>query len=153
MERVSVRAIWVARVLGAMVFTLNGTGVIDQTIPANEMMERGGVARFRIRQGVRALYLTLGCGVARILGRGGPCSQKGENREDCNWFCAELHNRRGLPIFRYSRSQSTGGPWSANRTCHDAGIRFHGQSVDPKRSGSDDQTLVRRTHRPSAKYG
>jgi putative oxidoreductase len=41
MERLLLNAIWVARVLVAMVFILNATGVIDQTIPAKEMMERG----------------------------------------------------------------------------------------------------------------
>lgn len=41
MEPLFTNMIRVARVLVAMVFILNAIGVIDQTIPAKEMMERG----------------------------------------------------------------------------------------------------------------
>jgi putative oxidoreductase len=41
MDRYSRYARVVARVLIAMVFVLNGLGIIDQTIPAREMAERG----------------------------------------------------------------------------------------------------------------
>jgi putative oxidoreductase len=41
MKPLSGKAIRVARVLIAIVFVLNAIGVIDQTIPAKEMMERG----------------------------------------------------------------------------------------------------------------
>jgi putative oxidoreductase len=41
MERVLAKVTCVARILVAMVFILNATGVIDQTIPAKEMVERG----------------------------------------------------------------------------------------------------------------
>jgi putative oxidoreductase len=41
MQNLSVNAVRVARVMMALVFILNATGVIDQTIPAREMMERG----------------------------------------------------------------------------------------------------------------
>src|ERR1700737_3167745 len=41
MDRFSHYAIVVARVLISVVFVLNGFGIIDQTIPAKEMMERG----------------------------------------------------------------------------------------------------------------
>jgi putative oxidoreductase len=41
MDRYSGYALVVARILIAMVFVLNGLGIIDQTIPAREMTERG----------------------------------------------------------------------------------------------------------------
>jgi hypothetical protein len=41
MKSLSKNAIRLARVLIALVFVLNAIGVIDQTIPAKEMMERG----------------------------------------------------------------------------------------------------------------
>jgi uncharacterized membrane protein YphA (DoxX/SURF4 family) len=41
MKSLSENAIRLARVLIAIVFVLNAIGVIDQTIPAKEMMERG----------------------------------------------------------------------------------------------------------------
>ena len=41
MDRNSRYALVVARVMLAMVFVLNGLGIIDQTIPAKEMIERG----------------------------------------------------------------------------------------------------------------
>ena len=41
MERLSHYGIVVARVLASLVFVLNGFGVIDQTIPAKELIERG----------------------------------------------------------------------------------------------------------------
>jgi uncharacterized membrane protein YphA (DoxX/SURF4 family) len=40
MENLSASAQHIARVVMAIVFMLNATGVIDQTIPAKEMMER-----------------------------------------------------------------------------------------------------------------
>jgi putative oxidoreductase len=41
MKALSENGIRFARVLIAIVFVLNATGIIDQTIPAKEMMERG----------------------------------------------------------------------------------------------------------------
>lgn len=41
MQRISRVAIWIARLLIATVFVLNAVGVIDQSIPAKEMVERG----------------------------------------------------------------------------------------------------------------
>ena len=41
MQRISAQVILVARVLVAMVFVMNAIGVIDQGIPAKEMMKRG----------------------------------------------------------------------------------------------------------------
>ncbi len=41
MQNLSASAVRIARVMIAVVFILNATGVIDQTIPAKEMMERG----------------------------------------------------------------------------------------------------------------
>jgi putative oxidoreductase len=44
MDRLSRYGVLVARLLMAVVFVLNGFGVIDQTIPAKELMERGAPA-------------------------------------------------------------------------------------------------------------
>jgi uncharacterized membrane protein YphA (DoxX/SURF4 family) len=44
MERFSRSGILIARVMISMVFLLNALGVIDQNIPAREMMERGAPA-------------------------------------------------------------------------------------------------------------
>jgi putative oxidoreductase len=44
MERLSRYGVLVARLLMAAAFVLNGFGVIDQTIPAKELMERGAPA-------------------------------------------------------------------------------------------------------------
>ena len=41
MDRYSRYALIVARIMIAMVFVLNGLGIIDQTLPAQEMAERG----------------------------------------------------------------------------------------------------------------
>jgi len=41
MDRLSHYALLVARVLISVVFILNSVGIIDQTIPAKELMERG----------------------------------------------------------------------------------------------------------------
>jgi hypothetical protein len=41
MDRLSHYGIVVARVLISVVFVLNGFGIVDQTIPAKELMERG----------------------------------------------------------------------------------------------------------------
>ena len=41
MKALSINTIRFARVLIAIVFVLNAIGIIDQTIPAKEMMERG----------------------------------------------------------------------------------------------------------------
>ena len=40
-ERLSHYGIWLARVLIALVFLFNATGIIDQSKPAHEMVERG----------------------------------------------------------------------------------------------------------------
>jgi len=68
MERISVSAIWVARVLVAMVFLLNATGVIDQTIPAKEMVERGVPAAIVPTFMLAGRALELVAGAALILG-------------------------------------------------------------------------------------
>jgi putative oxidoreductase len=44
MERFSHYGLLVARLLVAVVFVLNGFGIIDQAIPAKELMERGAPA-------------------------------------------------------------------------------------------------------------
>ena len=44
MDRLSYYGLLVARLLMAVVFVLNGFGIIDQTIPAKELMERGAPA-------------------------------------------------------------------------------------------------------------
>jgi hypothetical protein len=44
MDRISSLGAIVARILVALVFLLNGFGVIDQSIPARQLMERGGPA-------------------------------------------------------------------------------------------------------------
>ena len=41
MDRLTNHALVVARVLISVVFILNSVGIIDQTIPAKELMERG----------------------------------------------------------------------------------------------------------------
>src|SRR5436305_6996369 len=41
MEELSEKGLVAARILISMVFVLNATGVIDQSIPAKEMIERG----------------------------------------------------------------------------------------------------------------
>jgi hypothetical protein len=41
MDRLSYGAVVTARILISVVFILNGMGIIDQTIPAKELMERG----------------------------------------------------------------------------------------------------------------
>ena len=68
MERISANAVWAARVLVAMVFILNAIGVIDQTIPAREMMERG------VPAAIVPLFMWVGrgleffAGIALVLG-------------------------------------------------------------------------------------
>ena len=55
-----------ARLLMAVVFLLNGFGIIDQTIPANEMIERGvpaGIVPFAMLAG-RILETVAGFGLA-----------------------------------------------------------------------------------------
>lgn len=68
MERISANAVWVARVLVAIVFILNAIGVIDQTIPAREMMERGVPAAIVPSFMWAARALEFFAGVALVLG-------------------------------------------------------------------------------------
>jgi len=68
MKALSENAIRFARVLIAIVFVLNAIGIIDQTIPAKEMMERGvpaAIAPWFMFAG-RALELV--AGFALVLG-------------------------------------------------------------------------------------
>jgi uncharacterized membrane protein YphA (DoxX/SURF4 family) len=68
MERISANGIWLARVLIAMVFILNAIGVIDQTIPAREMAERGLPAAIVPLSMLVGRTLEFIAGVALILG-------------------------------------------------------------------------------------
>ena len=66
MERYFRWLLTVARLLVAIVFLLNGFGIIDQTIPAKEMMERGvpaGIVPFAMLAG-RILETVAGFGLA-----------------------------------------------------------------------------------------
>jgi len=68
MERISANAIWLARVLVAMVFIHNAIGVIDQTIPAREMAERGLPAAIVPLSMLVGRTVEFIAGVALILG-------------------------------------------------------------------------------------
>jgi putative oxidoreductase len=80
MDRYSRYALVAARILMAMVFLLNGLGIIDQTIPAKEMIERGAPAAIvpfamfagRIVETIAGLGLAIGvfprwCALALFL--------------------------------------------------------------------------------------
>jgi putative oxidoreductase len=66
MDRLSRYGVSVARLLMAVVFVLNGFGVIDQTIPAKELVERGAPASLvpLIMWAGRALELAAGFALA-----------------------------------------------------------------------------------------
>jgi putative oxidoreductase len=66
MDRLSHYGLLVARLLMAVVFVLNGFGIIDQTIPAKELMERGAPAALvpLIMWAGRALELAAGFALA-----------------------------------------------------------------------------------------
>ena len=66
MDRLSHYGLLVARLLMTVVFVLNGFGIIDQTIPAKELMERGAPAALvpLIMWAGRALELAAGISLA-----------------------------------------------------------------------------------------
>ena len=68
MERVSSYIVIVARVLLAMVFLLNALGIIDQSIPAKEMAERGAPANLVPFLMLAGRAVELFGGLALILG-------------------------------------------------------------------------------------
>jgi putative oxidoreductase len=68
MKALSENAIRFARVLIAIVFVLNATGIIDQTIPAKEMMERGVPAAIVPWLMFAGRALELVAGFALVLG-------------------------------------------------------------------------------------
>ena len=68
MSALSENAIRFARVLIAIVFVLNAIGVIDQTIPAKELMERGVPAAIVPWFMLAARALELVAGLALVLG-------------------------------------------------------------------------------------
>jgi len=66
MDRFSLYGMFLARLLVAAVFVLNGLGIIDQTIPAKELMEHGASATLvpLMMLAARALELVAACGLA-----------------------------------------------------------------------------------------
>ncbi len=68
MERLSHYGIVVARVLASLVFVLNGFGVIDQTIPAKELIERGAPVSLVPLMMFASRALELAAGFALALG-------------------------------------------------------------------------------------
>jgi putative oxidoreductase len=66
MDRLSHGGIVAARILIAVVFVLNGLGIVDQTIPAKELMERGAPVSLVpvIMLAGRVLELAAGFGLA-----------------------------------------------------------------------------------------
>src|SRR5580700_452242 len=66
MDRISHGGIVAARILVAVVFVLNGFGIVDQTIPAKELMERGAPVTLvpAIMLAGRVLELAAGFGLA-----------------------------------------------------------------------------------------
>jgi len=68
MDRISNSAIVVARVLISIVFVLNGFGIIDQTIPAKELVERGAPASLVPLMMLVGRTLELTAGFALALG-------------------------------------------------------------------------------------
>jgi uncharacterized membrane protein YphA (DoxX/SURF4 family) len=66
MDRISHGGIVAARILVAVVFVLNGFGIVDQTIPAKELMERGAPVSLvpAIMLAARVLELAAGFGLA-----------------------------------------------------------------------------------------
>src|SRR5580658_6898989 len=68
MKALSDNAIRFARLLIAIVFVLNAIGIIDQTIPAKELMERGVPAAFVPWLMFAGRALELVAGFALVLG-------------------------------------------------------------------------------------
>ena len=68
MKALSENAIRFARVLIAIVFVLNAIGIIDQTIPAKELVERGVPATIVPWFMLAARALELVAGLALVLG-------------------------------------------------------------------------------------
>ena len=68
MERLSRYGILFARVMVSMVFLLNALGVIDQTIPAREMVERGAPSALVPVMMLVGRSVELVAGLALILG-------------------------------------------------------------------------------------
>jgi putative oxidoreductase len=68
MERLSRYGILAARVMISMVFLLNSFGVIDQNIPAREMMERGAPSALVPVMMLAGRSVELVAGMALILG-------------------------------------------------------------------------------------
>src|SRR5260370_34495729 len=68
MERFSRYGILIARVMISMVFLLNALGVIDQDIPAREMMERGAPSALVPVMMLAGRSVELVAGTALILG-------------------------------------------------------------------------------------
>jgi len=83
MSRLSYGGIVAARILIAVVFVLNGLGIVDQTIPAKELMERGAPVSFWLAAGTPAFQgqlinfsknIAIGGGLLFIAGSAGqPC--------------------------------------------------------------------------------
>ena len=69
MDRIFQIGIVAARILIAVVFVPNGLGIIDQTIPAKELMERGALVSLVpvIRLASRVLELAAGFGLALFV--------------------------------------------------------------------------------------
>jgi putative oxidoreductase len=68
MNQISTGGIVIARVLMSIVFVLNGLGIIDQTIPAKELMERGAPANLVPFIMMSGRVVELAAGVALALG-------------------------------------------------------------------------------------
>src|SRR6202167_3613311 len=68
MERLSHYGLLVARLLMAVVFVLNGFGVIDQTIPAKKLRERGVPASLIPLMMLAGRALEIAAGFALALG-------------------------------------------------------------------------------------
>ena len=68
MERFSRSGILIARVMISMVFLLNALGVIDQNVPAREMMERGAPSALVPVMMLAGRSVELVAGMVPILG-------------------------------------------------------------------------------------
>jgi putative oxidoreductase len=68
MERLSRGGLVAARILISVVFVLNGLGIIDQTIPAKELMERGVPVSLVPVMMLAARVLELAAGFGLALG-------------------------------------------------------------------------------------
>src|SRR5580692_4874349 len=68
MDRLSHGGMVAARILIAVVFVLNGLGIVDQTIPAKELMERGAPVSLVPVMMLAARVLELAAGFGLALG-------------------------------------------------------------------------------------